>query len=82
MRVLREDLEISTVDDCVVIVLPNGDMAIMNETASFMIEKLQCCTSRDDVVHQVASHYDANPMVVSQDISDFLADLKSYSLLA
>lgn len=82
MRILREDLEVSIVDNCAVIILPNGDMAIMNETASFMMEKIQAGASRDEIVSQTANYYGIDSSIIGHDIDDFLTDLESHSLLA
>lgn len=82
MRTLRKGLEVSIVDNCAVIILPNGDMAIMNETASFMIEKMQAGASQDEVISQTADYYGIDSSIIRHDINDFLTDLESHSLLS
>lgn len=82
MKVLREELEVSTVDNCTILVSPNGDMAIMNETASFIMGKTQTSSSWDEVISQTRNYYGVDSSTIRQDLDDLLDILKSHSLLA
>lgn len=81
MKIFKEELNISTVDDCTVITTTNGDIAIMNESASYMIETLCKEKTVEDSIAKIANHYETEANVIKHDIDNLLAELAAYSLL-
>lgn len=81
MKIFKEELNISTVDDCTVVTTANGDIAIMNETASYMIETLCKEQSIEDSIAEIANHYKTEANIIKYDIDNLLAELAAYSFL-
>ncbi len=81
MKIFKEELNISTVDDCTVVTTTNGDIAIMNESASYMIETLCKEKTIEDSIAKIANHYETETNVIKHDIDNLLAELAAYSLL-
>lgn len=72
MKIFKEELNISTVDDCTVVTTTNGDIAIMNESASYMIETLCKEKTIEDSIAKIANHYETETNVIKHDIDNLL----------
>ncbi len=81
MMVLREDAGVSTVDGYMVLTMEGGDLAILNETASLILEELLQGSSRSKIAAKVSSQFDIDLPTAKMDIEDFIAEMNSHSLL-
>ncbi len=48
-----------------------------NKTAAFIIEQLKKSTTSEQIVDEVAAHFDAPRLTIEKDVADILAQLRS-----
>ncbi|MGB9664339.1 MAG: PqqD family protein [Ignavibacteria bacterium] len=58
-----------------------GDSFILNETASFILQKIKEGLSEQEILNLLLNEYEVNPMQAEKDLHDFITQLKIFNLL-
>lgn len=81
MIVLRQDADVSSVDGCTVLTMEAGDLAVLNGTASLMLEELLQGTPHDEIATKVSNLFDVDSPTVERDLASFIEEMDGHSLL-
>jgi phage gp37-like protein len=58
-----------------------GDSFILNETASFILQKIKEGLSEQEILNLLLNNYEVNPIQAEKDLHDFITQLKIFNLL-
>ena len=81
MTTLRKDATVSSVDGCSVISMESGDLAVLNETASLMLDELLRDTPHGEIAMKVSRRFDIDSATAENDLASFIEDMDARSLL-
>lgn len=59
----------------------NNNLIKLNETASFMFEKLKEGISLENLIEKMAEKYDVNKDVLENDVKEFINKLKELNII-
>lgn len=58
-----------------------GDSFILNETATFILQKIKDGLSEQEILNLLLNEYDVNSTQAEKDLHDFITQLKIFNLL-
>lgn len=78
---LSKDVALTVEDDALVVTLQDAEKVILNETGSFVLNKIARGVSVSEVVADLCANYDVELPTALADVACFLEQLKTYGVL-
>jgi hypothetical protein len=78
---LRDDAVIKNIDGELVVVTKNGDAAVLNETAGFILQELLKQNDVEKTVGKLVAAFDIDELAAKRDLQAILEDFLKKDLL-
>lgn len=78
---LRPDARASRIDGCIVLTMEDGDLAVLNEEATLVLDELLHGASCGEIAAKMANLFDVDCRTASRDILSFVDDMDAHQLL-